>query len=52
MDDQNLSAEIFDDVLDYEDDCGTEAETNIEAFYIALKMALARLEAYATTTAE
>lgn len=52
MEDHNVGAKIFEDVFEFEDDFETEAEANVEAFYVALKMALARLEAYATATPE
>lgn len=52
MEDHNLAAEIFEDVTDFEDPCETAAEANVEAFYAALKMALARLEEYAAATPE
>jgi hypothetical protein len=52
MEDHNLGAQIFEDVFDFEDDYETEAEANVEAFYLALKMALTRLEEYAAATPE
>jgi hypothetical protein len=52
MEDHNVGAKIFEDVFDFEDDYEAEAETNVEAFYVALKMALARLEEYATAAPE
>ncbi|NIP13263.1 MAG: hypothetical protein GWM88_00365 [Pseudomonadales bacterium] len=52
MEDHNLGAQIFEDVLDLEDDHEAEADANVEAFYVALKMALTRLEEYAAARPE